>query len=213
MSASSEERLIVFTRLPVPGRVKTRLIPALGPEGAAQLHCRLSERTLALARRLAQARGLELEVRYLGGSAAAIQSWLGEGPLYRPQGEGDLGARMSRALHEALAGGVARVVLVGCDVPELSEDILHRAFQALRRHPLVLGPAADGGYYLVGLSRPAPRIFRGVNWGTARVLAQTRSLAAALGLKPVLLPVLSDVDRPEDLEVWERVARSEPASS
>ncbi len=212
MSALAQERLIVFTRLPVAGRVKPGLVALLGAEGAARLHCRLSERTLALARRLARERGLELEARYRGGSAAAIGAWLGPEFLCRPQGEGDPGARMSRALHEALAAGIERAVLLARDVPELEAPILHRAFESLRRRPLVLGPTTQGGYYLVGLSRPAPPIFKGVDWGSGRVLAQTRSLAKALGLEAHLLPLLGVVERPQDLEVWERAAgsRAEP---
>jgi glycosyltransferase A (GT-A) superfamily protein (DUF2064 family) len=112
------ERLIIFTRYPEPGRAKTRLIPALGAEGAADLHRRLTERTLATARRLATLRKLTLEVRYAGGDAALMRQWLGGGLHLRAQGDGDLGARMREAFREAFEEGCYGVVLIGTDCPE-----------------------------------------------------------------------------------------------
>ncbi|MBI5524553.1 MAG: TIGR04283 family arsenosugar biosynthesis glycosyltransferase [Desulfarculus sp.] len=193
------QRLIIFTRYPEPGQVKTRLIPALGEEGAAGLARRLAQDTLAWGMSLARQEPVRLEVRFAGGDETAMRSWLGLAPLYRPQGEGDLGQRMARALHQALQEGEERVVLVGIDCPRRDDRLMSQAFQALASHDLVLGPAQDGGYYLVGLRQPAPAIFQGISWGGPEVLRQTLDAAGRAGLSTHLLATLPDIDRPEDL--------------
>jgi rSAM/selenodomain-associated transferase 2/rSAM/selenodomain-associated transferase 1 len=210
MSRASIDRLMVFTRWPQLGRVKTRLIPALGAAGAAELQRKMTERTLAWARRLARRRPLNLEVRYDGCDELTISAWLGPGPVYVPQGPGDLGQRMSRALHEALQEGARRVVLVGSDIPALEDGLMERAFNLLESKQAVFGPSRDGGYYLIGLSAPAPSLFQAIDWGSERVLAQTLAAAEAAGLEHSLLPALADVDLPEDLPVWESAAPPPP---
>lgn len=206
------DRLIVFTRLPQAGRTKTRLIPLLGPAGAAALQANMTQRVMAWARDLAARREVELEVRFAGGDPGRMRRWLGPGPIYRPQGPGGLGRRMHRALAGALEEGGGRAVLVGCDAPGLDSAVLAEAFDALERADLVLGPARDGGYYLIGLTRPAPEIFRGAPWGTDKVLARTLELAQGAGLAHELVAVLDDVDRPDDLPAWE-TAPPVPAAS
>jgi rSAM/selenodomain-associated transferase 2/rSAM/selenodomain-associated transferase 1 len=205
----ADERLVVFTRFPVPGKTKTRLIPALGEQGAAELQRDMTEHVLAEAARLAASRRAAVEVRFEGADARRMADWLGPGVECRPQGCGDLGERMGWAFERAFRGGAKRVLLVGADCPEMDAGRMREAFDALARADLVLGPAADGGYYLVGLrrsalSRAVPALFRDVAWGTDGVLAETRLRAGKIGLDPVLLEELSDVDRPEDLAVWER---------
>ena len=111
---------------------------------------------------------------------------------------------MNQALEQALAEGCSRVVLVGSDVPELIPEILCKALDSLKTGGLVLGPAKDGGYCLVGLSRPAPELFSGINWGTGDVLPQTLAKARELGLAYELVDELGDVDLPEDLPRWEK---------
>lgn len=203
MDHPEKNRLIIFTRWPEPGRAKTRLIPALGEAGAADLQRKMTERALAWARRLARRREVDLEVRYDGGDESALSAWLGSGPKYVPQGAGDLGARMSRALHQALEQGAPRAVLAGCDIPGMDDRLMEQALILLSRNQVVLGPTLDGGYYLIGLSAPAPALFQGIDWGTGCVMAQTLTLLKAAGLKHELLPPRIDVDLPEDLPEWE----------
>jgi rSAM/selenodomain-associated transferase 1 len=191
------EKLIIFSRFPEAGIAKTRLIPILGPEGAASLQQRLTERTVGLTRRLAAARAVELELCHSGGRADAMREWLGDDLPLRDQGPGNLGEKMARAL--ARAEKYRRLVLIGSDCPDLSLEILTAAFNALAAYDLVLGPALDGGYYLIGLSRPAPELFRNQPWGRSELLAATLATAASLGLTYHLLQELADVDRPEDL--------------
>lgn len=195
-----ENKLILFTRYPAAGKCKTRLIPALGPEGAARLHRRLSEEMLARMRVFAQTGEMSLEIRFAGGSRAEMTGWLGPEISCRPQEGEDIGARLAQAFSRAFAEGAEKVVIVGADCPGLSPEILGNAFAALNGHDLVLGPARDGGYYLVGLARPAPELFAGIPWGEDGVLAASLARAAGLNLSHQLLAPLSDLDRPEDLD-------------
>jgi len=166
----------------------------------------MTERALAWARRLARRRPVDLEVRYDGCDELTISAWLGPGPAYAPQGPGNLGERLARALDEALAQGAARVVLMGCDIPGLDDETMEQALGLLEESQLVLGPTLDGGYYLMGVSAPAPSLFQQIDWGTDRVLAQTLAAAQAARLEPRLLPALTDVDLPQDLPAWEAAA-------
>jgi len=191
-------RLIVFTRYPEAGTVKTRLIPALGPEGAKGLHREMAEYTLSQACRV----GCDLEVRFTGGDRSLMEEWLGEGLQYKKQ-EGDtLGERMQNAVAEAFSTGTGKVVIVGTDCPGLTAEQIKKAFGLLNKADLVLGPAFDGGYYLIGLRRPHEMLFRDIPWGSEFVLKVTLETADRLKLKTALLEKLADVDCPEDLSNW-----------
>jgi uncharacterized protein len=202
-----ERRLILFGRYPVPGRVKTRLAPLIGPLGAAELQRQWTERTLSV---LLAARQAAVEVVYAGGSARQVRRWLGAWPVAcLPQASGDLGRRMQQALRGAFERGARQVVLVGTDIPGLETRHVVAAFEALSGHDLVLGPSRDGGYWLIGCRAPVP-VFEGIEWGTGRVLAQTLEAAAACRLSATLLEPLQDIDTGEDLrrhvseDVWAR---------
>jgi rSAM/selenodomain-associated transferase 1 len=195
-----DERLIIFTRYPEPGRTKTRLIPALGPEGAAEFHRRLTGQTLETGRQIESKRRIQLEIYYDGGDESQMQAWLGGQLTFRPQGSGDLGEKLHRAFHETFQTGARRVVIIGTDSPDLTAEILEEAFDAVLSCDLVIGPANDGGYYLIGLGRMIPELFAGIEWGGEKVFAQTVSKAREVGARFELLVQLSDVDRPEDLE-------------
>jgi rSAM/selenodomain-associated transferase 2 len=135
-----------------------------------------------------------------------MAEWLGPGLAYHGQAGGDLGARMAHAFAEAFRTGAEKVVLVGTDCPGITTAVLRSAFNLLGFFDLVLGPARDGGYYLIGLRRQAPELFRDLPWGTATVAGRTLAAAEELGLRAVTVDPLVDVDRPEDLPVWEREA-------
>ena len=199
-------RLIVFTRFPEPGKSKTRLIPALGPEGAADLQRQMCEHTLSWVRRWKERFSGSLQIHFTGSSKESFQKWLGPDFSYRPQSKGDLGARMGEAFRQSFQEGMEKVVIVGTDCPGLSEDLAEQAFARLDQNEVALGPAKDGGYYLIGLRRPAEELFRGVPWGTGGVLAKTREIARSLDLRVFLLEWLEDIDRPEDLPVWAKVS-------
>jgi rSAM/selenodomain-associated transferase 2/rSAM/selenodomain-associated transferase 1 len=198
------ERLIVFSRYPEPGKTKTRLASILGPEGAARLQREMAENALSRARALAGERPVALDVHYQGGSERLMLDWLGPGISYSPQAGGDLGERMDNAFLEAFRTGAEKVVLVGTDCPGITTTILRSAFNLLGLFDLVLGPARDGGYYLIGLRKRVPELFQHVPWGGTTVGAQTLAMARDIGLRAVTVDPLVDVDRPEDLPTWER---------
>jgi uncharacterized protein len=197
------ERLIVFTRYPEPGKTKTRLISALGTDGAAQLQRQMTEHAIAQVRLLAAHQPLSIDVRYGGGDRPSMQRWLGADLSYQPQSNGDLGARIANAFQTAFADQSERVVTIGTDCPDLDAPQLAQAFKALYQHDVVLGPATDGGYYLIGLRRFVPDLFVGVEWGTDAVFKQTMAIIQSLHLSVACLEPLSDVDRPEDLSIWQ----------
>jgi hypothetical protein len=200
------ERLIVFTRYPEPGKTKIRLASVLGVEGAARLQRQMAEHALSRAQALAAGCPVGLEIHYEGGSAGRMAEWLGPGLTYHPQAGGDLGARMEHGFAAAFRTGAEKVVLVGTDCPGITTTILRSSFNLLGLFDLVLGPARDGGYYLIGLRQQARELFRDVPWGTATVAARTLVAAAKLGLRAVTVDPLVDIDRPEDLPFWEREA-------
>ena len=205
----SDARLIVFTRYPEPGRTKTRLIPCLGEKGAAEIQRQMTEFILSRISTPDQDRSFSVEIRYEGGDETGMREWLGENYHYLPQPGGDLDRRMGQAFREAFEDGVSTAVIIGTDIPGITPRIISEAFGALGSNDLVLGPAADGGYYLIGLNRAShlralPEMMTGISWGTGDVLKQTLQITSRLRLKELLLEELQDVDRPEDLNVWEQ---------
>jgi uncharacterized protein len=189
-------RIAVFAKAPVPGRVKTRLAPLLGNEGAATLHMHLVHRTLATT---------------LESGLGAVELWCAPdanhpffqdcashaGVRLRAQCGGDLGERMNHAFETVHAEGEP-LVLIGCDCPALDSSTLRDAAAALASNDAVFAPAEDGGYVLVGLAKSAPRIFEGVAWSTPSVMDATRERLRSAGLRWKELDTLWDVDRPED---------------
>jgi rSAM/selenodomain-associated transferase 1 len=187
-------RILVFARAPVPGRCKTRLIPALGAAGAAALYRRLVRRTIAAA----CATGADVELWCAPGAAHAFFASCRRdyGVRLRRQPAGDLGRRMAVALARALRDGPA--VLAGSDCPEFTRRDFAGALAALGAHDCVLQPSTDGGYVLVGARRFERRAFAGIAWSSGRELVQTRRRLSALGLLPHELRTLSDLDTPAD---------------
>jgi len=196
----TRDRLIIFGRYSVPGRVKTRLIPAIGPAGAAGLQLWLTEKTLGMAKAFAFPCGIDVEVCFEGGSEQKMRRWLGSGFSFSRQAPGDLGMRMYAAFLAAFQSGCRRVVLLGTDIPGLKTDHLRQALDALTENDLVIGPSTDGGYWLIGLNRPA-HLFQGIKWGTGAVLGQTLDLANEQGLGVKELDSLTDIDTAEDLKL------------
>jgi rSAM/selenodomain-associated transferase 1 len=190
-------RILVFAKAPQPGAVKTRLIPALGAAGAARLHERLLERTLATAA-AAGVGPLELCGDLASDPVLAARA-AAHGAALTAQGPGDLGARMHRAFARALASA-PHVLAVGCDCPALTPAHLRAASAALAAgQDAVLGPAEDGGYVLIGLARVHSALFEGIRWGGPDVAERTRASLGRLGWRWREIERLWDVDRPEDL--------------
>ena len=188
-------RIVVFAKAPVAGRVKTRLIPALGAEGAARLAREMLRQTLTEA----AATGLGDPELCADPDPAFWGNLLPGGPLrHAAQGDGDLGERLARAAERVL-GERDNILLIGTDCPALDAARLRAAAQALTTHDAVIHPAADGGYVLLGLGRFDPSLFAGIAWSTAAVAADTIARVRALGWCLAVLETLADVDEPEDL--------------
>ena len=149
----------------------------------------------------------EIELRFTGGGLAQMEQTFGTGPwCFAPQNGPTLGDRLQNAFSNAFREGAQRVIAIGTDCPELDSALLASAFQELERHDVVLGPAADGGYYLVGLRADYPELFRDISWGTEHVLPQTMEKCREAGLRTARLRTLADVDHPEDLITCRRFA-------
>lgn len=185
-------RLVLFARYPEPGSAKTRLIPAIGPAGAAAVHRRLTERTLALL----SASAAPVELHYTGATAVRFREWLGTRVMLAPQVAGGLGERLMAAIDPA------PVIFFGADTPDLAPEHIAAAIAALEDHEVVIGPADDGGYFLIGMRTPRPALFADMAWSTAAVFPETLARLDAIGIAPVILPGLGDCDRPEDLARW-----------
>lgn len=199
--------LILFTRYPMAGKAKTRLIPALGGEGAAQLQKKMTQHILGQGRAFREKYPeAKIEIHHSGGNLSLLQAWLGEDLNYIPQGEGDLGKKMYFAFDMSFSEGAEKALIAGSDCPLLTPKIFEQAFQELDNHDLVLGPALDGGYYLIALKKAIREIFEDIVWGKEQVLASTLKKAESLKLKVKLLEEMSDVDYPEDLWVWEKAS-------
>ncbi len=200
----SDRTLVVFVKEPRPGAVKTRLAAAIGGDDAAQLYQVFVETVLEAT--TPEAGEYERLVFYDPPEAGErMRAWLPSGRL-RKQSAGDVGQRMAAAFARCFERGASRVVIAGSDAPALGRAEVRGAFDALATHDVVLGPAHDGGYYLVGLRAPQPALFEDVAWSTAAVLDETQVRAAAAGISVARLAPLRDVDTADDLRAeWPRV--------
>lgn len=203
--------LYVFARAPEPGRVKTRLIPAVGAAGAARLHEAFVDDVCARTRGAAARRVLSVAGDPAHPALVALAAR--EGMAIEPQGEGDLGARMRGAIEAGLAGGAERVAIVGGDVPLLPPAGVRAAFDALAQNDVVLAPAADGGYWLVGARRLVPSIFEGMAWGTASVFRESEARLRADGIRFAVGAEAWDVDEPADLRRLAAALEGDPAAA
>lgn len=189
-------RLVLFARYPAAGACKTRLIPALGAMGAATLHRHLTERTVAT---LCQS-DAPVTVAYTGADKADFEHWLGADIGLVAQVDGDLTAKLLACLDPA------PVIFFGADTPDLELRHVEQAINALQTHQVVIGPAEDGGYYLIGMRAALPELLTDMPWSTDQVLPETLARLDRLGIAPALLETLSDCDRPEDLARWPELA-------
>ena len=189
--------LLIFSRFPRLGKVKTRLSPALSPRQALSLHNAFLLDTLERTSRVKARRHLFLADCL----AEEAREWATRAPeaadvAVHLQSGDDLGARMWNAYREA-AGGAHPAVLIGTDSPTLPVSYIEEAFGSLRHNPVTIGPAEDGGYYLLGLAKPLRRLFFGIDWGGGQVLRQTLDRLGEAGCR--MLPAWRDVDTPADL--------------
>jgi rSAM/selenodomain-associated transferase 1 len=197
--------LVVFARAPELGRVKTRLAADLGPARALAIYRELTARVIEVVRDSAD----RVVVTHAPADAEpSMRAWLGETLSYAPQCDGDLGERMEHAFATSLAEGAERVVIIGTDCPTITAETVDAAFAALDDADVVFGPAADGGYYLVGARAVHPFLFRAVPWSSDRTLGVSLDRAREAGLRVSLLPPMRDVDTAAD---WDAYDQGRPA--
>jgi rSAM/selenodomain-associated transferase 1 len=198
---SGSRALLVFAKTPKPGKVKTRLLAAVSADVAAALHAACIEDTLRVVRKM---RGCDAFVFAAGGTGYFRRLVKKQGSSARmqvlPQRGSDLGARMENAFRKCFAMGFREVVVIGTDTPWMGVERVRRAFTELKRNDVVIGPAEDGGYYLLGMRKMVAEIFQGIPWGTERVLELTLEVIAEQKVRGKLLRRDFDLDRPEDLK-------------
>lgn len=195
--------MVAMLKAPRPGQVKTRLGAEIGPGPAAELYRRMAAQQVD-----SVPREWRTEVHFSPADAREeMEAWLGPTPAFHPQVEGDLGRRLTGAVSGAFERGASAVVVVGGDCPDLDEDCLRRTLAALQEVDVVLGPAVDGGYYLIALRQDQPRLFDRIPWSTVNVRAETMQRIAEAGLRHVLLEPKEDVD---DLAGLRRILTRRP---
>lgn len=202
--SSQSEALLIFVKNPRLGRVKTRIACELGDEQALEIYRYLLRRTREATENLPCQKFL-----FYSDFVEANDDWSDSAFAKRVQAGADLGERMADAFRRVFAdAGVSRAVIIGSDCPDLTADLLTQAFSALETHDFVVGPARDGGYYLLGMKQLEERVFHNKRWSTPTVLADTLDDLRRLGKSFHLLPVLSDVDTVADLpaEVLDQIA-------
>ncbi|HEY4651561.1 MAG TPA: TIGR04282 family arsenosugar biosynthesis glycosyltransferase [Pontibacter sp.] len=190
-----EKLLLLFVRAPELGKVKTRLAEAVGPEVALEIYIHLLQHTRQITEKLASDKAV-----YFADKIVDDGLWPAEVYQRHLQPEGDLGHKMQTAFADAFAAGYSSVVIIGSDCKQLTQQIIEQAFEALQTHEVVLGPALDGGYYLLGMNKLYPELFQDKEWSTSAVLPATIHDLERLHLSHKLLPELSDVDYLEDVD-------------
>lgn len=199
---SSEEpdrALMVFTRFPHMGKVKTRLASTLGAKRATYFYRTCAEWIFKEANQTVSSRYIFYTEETW---AEQMQQWAGSNFGYIEQIHGDLGKRMSHAFDHVFNAGHKQAILIGADIPSLTAEILKQAFQLLDGSEVVLGPTYDGGYYLIGMCARHPELFVNIAWSTSFVLQQTQAVLDCLDLPVSYLPRLRDIDTEEDLREW-----------
>jgi len=191
--------VLLFIKYPEPGRVKTRFASEAGKDAALELYRLLVDRLMKMLT------GGHFPVRICYAPATAsdeIAAWLGRDHCYQPQLGDGLGERMKAAFQDMFSEGAERALLIGSDVPGLSPEILDEALRSLETSDVVIGPARDGGYYLIGFTAASfkPEVFDGIPWSTNAVFAETSRIVDSAGLHIHHLPILRDIDTLEDLQ-------------
>ncbi len=196
---SDSSAVLLFIKSPEKGRVKSRLAEAIGEDAALHVYKCLVSNTLECLK------DADYPVRicfYPQDSSAIIENWLGNMYCYAPQHGRDLGERMKSAFVQGFSDGLEKALLIGSDIPDMSIALINEAFKALDTSDAVIGPAHDGGYYLIGFNSPSflPDIFDGIAWSTDSVFNQTMKVFWKSGLNVQVLRTLSDLDTFDDLQ-------------
>ncbi|MFC1918339.1 TIGR04282 family arsenosugar biosynthesis glycosyltransferase [Chloroflexota bacterium] len=196
--------LIIFIRLPSPGRVKSRLATSLGAEIATKVYQLCAEHVFQESDRVSS--GIQKYVFYSDRrDEEKIKQWAGSRFRFSPQVQGNLGKRIDDAFRTVFDRGTRKAIIVASDVPDLSAEIIDDAASKLDEYDIVIGPCRDGGYYLLGMNKFYRQLFQGIAWSTGQVYRQTLYNAKEMDLKAYSLPCLTDIDTEEDLRQWSEI--------
>jgi len=199
----ADEKLLILLKAPLLGQVKTRMAAEIGADNALAAYRQMLDKVLSTMAPLSV-----VELHYTPKTELCLVKDISNNRFtYHDQAEGDLGFRILAAFRQAFQAGAKRIAMIGTDCPEVTSLDVQTAWAALKTNDLVLGPAQDGGYWLIGLKEPHPELFTGINWSTATVLTETLTRASQLGLSHHLLQTLSDVDTLADWQAY--LARSQ----
>ncbi len=197
---ASPDQLLILLKAPVLGLVKTRLAAQSSDVFALDVYQQLAQRLFT---NLSRFNTVQLHFTPSSGRSL-IEAWLRPAWTAHLQGEGDLGQRMQAAFSAAFSTGAERVIMVGADCPDIITADIESAWASLHHHDLVLGPANDGGYWLIGLKKVYPELFNGIQWSTSHVLADTLAIAQQLGFRVHRLRTLTDIDTLEDWTAYQQ---------
>jgi hypothetical protein len=196
---SAPGALIVFARLPIPGKVKTRLGAVIGMKESARVYDELARRTFDVVRSFRRKTGVEVHLFYdPDGDREDVARWTGESVLLHPQAGRTLGERMQHAFGCVFTESPGPAVIVGTDAPDLTEEVLADAFLALKSVEVVIGPSTDGGYYLLGMKRVHHELFADMEWSTEKVFETTMRRLEHSNATTHVLVTLSDIDTYDD---------------
>jgi len=198
----TDNLLIIFAKYPEAGQVKTRLAAKLGDTEAVRIYRACTELVISAAFPVDMNEYAAAIACWPPEKIQAMKEWLGPSMKVFSQQGHDLGSRMHNAFTDGLAEGYQKIIIIGADCPAVTHELIMRAFACLDNAAVVIGPATDGGYYLIGLRHPIATLFEGISWGSDRVCEQTLSHCLALNIPCALLPELRDIDRSEDLEYY-----------
>jgi rSAM/selenodomain-associated transferase 1 len=190
----AKQALLIFTKNIVIGKVKTRLAATIGHEKALAVYDQLLKHTVFITKLL-----VIKKIVYYSSYIEKNDLWNPEYYLKKIQAGNDLGERMNNAFADAFQAGYDKVIIIGTDCPGLNAELITDAFSLLDKHDIVIGPAEDGGYYLLGMKRLYSDLFKNIHWSTSIVFEETKKQCVALSLDFCLLPTLSDVDEEKDL--------------
>lgn len=202
MTNNENSVIIIFAKLPVPGKVKTRMAADLGNDFAVTFYKNCAEHIFSEVSQLKKY-GIDCYLFYgIDDDVSKIKKWVNKKFIYNPQVEGDLGNKMSSAFQNVFAHGKNKVIIIGTDIPDISKEIILNAFEALEKNDMVISPAHDGGYYLLGMKKYMPELFHDIEWSTEEVFKKTINKAEQLSLKITNADKLIDIDDKYDLIEW-----------
>ena len=199
---STKCAVIIFAKLPQKGKVKTRLAKDVGENFATAFYRACAEYIFSEIQNLSRKDFTPFIFCYGKSEVNRISRWAGKNFIVRPQIDGDLGERMSASFNEVFNEGFSRAVIIGTDVPDFRSDMIISTSSKLNNSDFVIGPSSDGGYYLLGMNKPFPELFKEIEWSTSLVLQTTVDIIKSSNLKIELLERLVDIDTEKDLRNW-----------